>query len=148
MLEAEVIQREAKSIQADKWKHRRHKDPIRRDDGLGALELVLDEYDCITEYDDYAEEDCKYHQKQGKLKGAWIIGSMAAGRWTKASDVDVWLCIKGLSDYAYDNLDWHVKENLQEKGVTVTAEDGTKRAIDVLIMNYRPAKDYPAIRLL
>lgn len=133
--------------QSEKWAHRPYKQPINYDDAARAVEIVLTEYDRIGEFDPLAEQEYQYDQEHAKLLGVWLVGSMAAGRWTRESDVDVWIQIKGLSDNGYDNLDWHVKENLQERGETVTTEDGMKREIDVLIFDYPPDPEYAVVRL-
>lgn len=117
------------------------------DDGFQALQGVLDEYYRIAEFDELADDDSRYCQARGEIKGAWIIGSMAAGRWRRESDVDVWLCIEGLSDYGYDNLDWQIKENLELRGVRIITEDGVARKVDVIIMEHPPSKEYASITL-
>lgn len=133
--------------QSEKWTHRRYKQPISYDDAARAVEIVLAEYDRIAEFDSFAEQEYRYNQERAKILGVWLVGSMAAGRWTRESDVDVWLQIKGLSDNGYDNLDWHVKENLHEQGEMITTEDGVKREIDVLIFDHPPDPEYAVVRL-
>ncbi len=133
--------------QSEKWAHRRYKQPISYDDAARAAEIVLAEYDRIAEFDPLADEENRYNIAQARIAGVWVTGSMAAGRWTSLSDVDVWLQIKGLSENGYDNLDWHIKENLQERGEMITTEDGVKREIDVLILDYPPDPEYAVVRL-
>ncbi len=146
-MEEAIVSHTRKFKQPEKWKHRRFRQPISHHDAMEALEAVLNEYDRISQFDPCTDEESRYHQGRAKIVGAWIIGSMAGGRWTKKSDVDVWLRIRGLSDHGYDYLDWQIKENLLERGKRLVDEHDLEREIDVLIFDYPPSSKYPIIEL-
>jgi predicted nucleotidyltransferase len=90
--------------------------------------------------------DLKYFESGAKVTGVWGIGSGAAGRWATNSDIDIWICVEGLTKLGEKYADQAVIELMELENVRCYA-GGRLRKIDVVIMSTKPSIEWPTVLL-
>ncbi len=134
------------SVHRDKWRGRRYSPPFEKYEVEPAVNLVMERLNQQRLQDTIERENPKvippelYFEPEAKILGLWVTGSGIAGRYTRNSDVDVWVQIEGLTHQGEKYADQDLVLYMEENDEWVHAR-GERRKIDVVIVAYPPETD-------
>lgn len=129
-------------VDREKWAHRPYKEPFREDDfdlAAAGEEGVLEGLVNILREERGCKDDC-YFEPGAKIVGVWGTGSGAAGRYTKGSDIDIWVQIIGLTHQGSKYADMDIVGWMENHDVTGYG-GGQERKIDAVVVDYPPDPD-------